>query len=649
MYQPAQTTEFPLHEMDNKKGDAADASFYPQPSTSDDGFLNHGYEGANGTYGAGFQQWPPSYAAPVFKPLPTLVGGMIIDTILFLVSVCFLTFGWIAHHYNEAPVDEHPMVTSGLTHAANLGPTILPIIFATVVGRACRAAFAWRLEVGANIGTLDLLAGSTSLSSAVVTQLTLRIFTFLSPILIAVWAMSPVGSQASLRLVSLAQMNSTQPHTYSYMTQNSTYENYMTADIATQAAVVSGLFQAALLAPSNVKSSPRDMWANAKTPMIEYFEDSDLSPDENGWYSVEDMENVTYTSLIGTPISNMSSGASFASLDLETSYWVLDCPVVVEGTTPNGLNLTSWNVAGASTASLLSNTSLVGRGQVNASSIPSRWISYTAWNNDAADEDSTKTSSLCSITTSYINMQIGCQGTSCFATHIRRSNLSNPDPNWTYLDQTDLFLYFSSGFTNLITGHTAEATSMQIYFTDPDDPYNFGNYTDVWEIGSKLYGLRLGQLLNTYWTAAAGFVDISQGLFAPTGAYGGATAVINTSDGAAIVEKQVLRRSRLWLGWLTIASLVMIAASLMHPVLHFFVTENPSIDINLSSLARDNPYMRTHMIPSCADATTRSHMLRGHRVRLGDVLPESEVGHLTIGSIEGGNMVHPVQRGRLYA
>ena len=57
--------------------------------------------------------------------------------------------------------------------------------------------------------------------------------------------------------------------------------------------------------------------------MIEPLKKNGL-PNGEGWFVVPD--NASYASFIGMPIGNMptSNPASF-SMDIETSYWVLDC------------------------------------------------------------------------------------------------------------------------------------------------------------------------------------------------------------------------------------------------------------------------------------------------------------------------------------
>jgi hypothetical protein len=83
--------------------------------------------------------------------------------------------------------------SEAFTYILRKGPTVLPILFATVVGRASRACLFWRLEVGEKLGILDMLASSTTFASAILAQITLRSVSTIGCVLAVVWALSPLG------------------------------------------------------------------------------------------------------------------------------------------------------------------------------------------------------------------------------------------------------------------------------------------------------------------------------------------------------------------------------------------------------------------------------------------------------------------------
>ena len=114
------------------------------------------------------------------------------------------------------------------------GPSVFPIVFACVIGRTAHSILLWRLGKGEYIGTLDLLAGSTSLTSTVTTQLKLRFIGLLGIALMFIWAFSPVGGQASLRAMTTGLRLDTSSASFSYMTTDSTlteYENLLNAQV----------------------------------------------------------------------------------------------------------------------------------------------------------------------------------------------------------------------------------------------------------------------------------------------------------------------------------------------------------------------------------------------------------------------------------
>ena len=101
------------------------------------------------------------------------------------------------------------------------GPNVFPILFAAVVGRALKGILCWRLERGERLGILDLLVGSTTLVNTITTQITLRIFSLIGPLLFVVWALSPVGGQASLRVMTKGNNTLSTRASFDYMLQTS--------------------------------------------------------------------------------------------------------------------------------------------------------------------------------------------------------------------------------------------------------------------------------------------------------------------------------------------------------------------------------------------------------------------------------------------
>ncbi|OAL43560.1 hypothetical protein IQ07DRAFT_523885, partial [Pyrenochaeta sp. DS3sAY3a] len=178
------------------------------------------------------------------------------------------------------------------------GPTVFPILFAAVLGRASHAVLTWRLAKGEKIGVLDLLAGSTSLTSTVTSQFQLRTFSFMSIALVAIWCLSPIGGQASVRLMSTGVKETKATTSHWYMVNSGYFGSYASGENGMHGMMTAGvLFVAALTGSAATKSSPLDLWGNIKIPRIEAYE---LEPpqDDEGWYTTEQGDSDRYASLV---------------------------------------------------------------------------------------------------------------------------------------------------------------------------------------------------------------------------------------------------------------------------------------------------------------------------------------------------------------
>jgi hypothetical protein len=161
------------------------------------------------------------------------------------------------------------------------------ILFASVLGRAVHAILIWRLENGERIGILDTLAGSTSLTSTVTAQLQLRRITLLGVALIAVWALSSIGGQGSIRQITIDEDISVQPASFNYAVPHGNLTSYVDEDYrAFYQPTVETIFLTALFGPPSMKSSPLDTWGNVKVPSIEHYENESQADDE-GWYDTQ--------------------------------------------------------------------------------------------------------------------------------------------------------------------------------------------------------------------------------------------------------------------------------------------------------------------------------------------------------------------------
>jgi hypothetical protein len=163
----------------------------------------------------------------------------------------------------------------------------------------------------------------------VLTQIQTRSLSILGLLLIAIWSLSPLGGQASLRIIGSAIQSSNTTRLLQYVNTSSNVldETYAGADTASQFVPADALFGAALLGPSSSPSSSVDSWNNLKIPWIDGLDPS--TADAQGWYSVTQLNSSDdFTSLIGVSLSTVTHASNMTtSFNMETSYWTLSCPV----------------------------------------------------------------------------------------------------------------------------------------------------------------------------------------------------------------------------------------------------------------------------------------------------------------------------------
>jgi hypothetical protein len=94
-------------------------------------------------------------------------------------------------------------------------------------------------------------------------------------ILVVIWTFSPVGGQASLRLMTEGKMSFPVPLSLNYMSPSGNLKGYAHSDREQYLAIVDSLFMATLIGPAAVKDSTLDPWGNVKIPLIEAYEASE--------------------------------------------------------------------------------------------------------------------------------------------------------------------------------------------------------------------------------------------------------------------------------------------------------------------------------------------------------------------------------------
>ena len=170
-------------------------------------------------------------------------------------------------------------------------------MFAAVVGRSLKAIAAFRLEKGASIRLLKQLVGSKTVISAITSPFKLRALNVLTPILVLLWVLSPVGSQAALKVVAKVDVNSISSLPLFYLDSQTPFSIIGASSAASYVTPINGVFTSALMAPHSSKIAPQDAWQNVKIPMLESLLGAQV--DNGTWQLTENATEFAYSALVG--------------------------------------------------------------------------------------------------------------------------------------------------------------------------------------------------------------------------------------------------------------------------------------------------------------------------------------------------------------
>lgn len=362
-------------------------------------------------------------------------------------------------------------------------PTIFPIVFASVVGRALTLIGRLKAERGVELGvslihcmrmsrldvsnrvtevekTLRCLLNTKTVSDAVQNQLVFRNFSVISTFLLLLWVLSPVGSQASLR--ALTKVNHTTDTTVPlrYVDSGPLGQVYVGEwSIAQSDALNSGrpgtiieAYSAALMQTLSNKRGSRDAWGNTKIPRIDKLNTS-LS-DSDGWLDASGQHDVeSYASLFGLPIVGLPK-AGTANFSVETSYVSLTCPKVSyvnrNNTSPplNGFNITCITCALSTSASndielfperktLWSDRAAFFIGERAPNLTEQQDPKFSVANTIrflSPTPDNRIVTSDCTVKQELVEARIHCTEGNCATTHIRPSTTDHRNANYTVFD-----------------------------------------------------------------------------------------------------------------------------------------------------------------------------------------------------------------------
>ncbi|KAK4448870.1 hypothetical protein QBC34DRAFT_494943 [Podospora aff. communis PSN243] len=242
-------------------------------------------------------------------------------------------------------------------------PTVWPILFAAIFGDAIKWFAYWRLERGIKLQPLDRLLSSQTLGSTLVTIIIHRSVGLVASFLLAIWSLSPLGSQAVLRVLTVETPTAAAIGNLSYADpglaelwdgtgpfccESGSDERFRTIigvynsalfrpDIATQYNKKSQQYNRAISMLGGPERAGRDLaldaWGNIRIPALHRLDGYDpLEPDK--WIDIppDQPQVLNYSSLIGLSYRGIPSDfIGNTTMTVNQSYHRFQCsPWVIE-------------------------------------------------------------------------------------------------------------------------------------------------------------------------------------------------------------------------------------------------------------------------------------------------------------------------------
>ncbi|KAF2814991.1 uncharacterized protein BDZ99DRAFT_485502 [Mytilinidion resinicola] len=261
---------------------------------------------------------------------------LVVDILLVLLPMFFILLGIAVITLHRKPTKGSSFGTK-VEFATQLGPTIFPILFAAIIGRSMKMIARYLAEKGAKLSTLELLMASQSVWGTFESQFLMRRLTVVGAHLLILCSLSPLGGQASLRLLGTADQANNTPQKIRYLTTGpgGTMWGLETVYIGNgEFADVDALYNAALLAPNSIKLGPQDTWGNVKIPSMVSLNES--TADAHGWISTPTTMAAAedYSSLMGLPVVGRPLNAN-ANFSMESTYLSVQCSKFTQTLYPN--------------------------------------------------------------------------------------------------------------------------------------------------------------------------------------------------------------------------------------------------------------------------------------------------------------------------
>ena len=544
-----------------------------------------------------------------------------------------------------------------------------PYVFAFTVGQTVKNFAAWRLACGVSLGNLEQIMGSITVGGTITTHVLLRPFNGLAIGLAILWASSPLGNyllpnlgretpEAVVSNITIKYLDTAQASFF--------YNPNYVPEVS--AGGINALYLSSLIASRSAQGLSVDQWGNVKIPYYSRL-DANTTANASSWKHPPESGSL-FSALLGIPISGLAAAGNI-TFTITTTYLDLDCynisrgPPIVDGVDENGdtwhfgPSVPSLNSSRSQTFFLAMNGLIPGEsGAVSAyanatndTAVPPTILFQSIiWDNVKIPTDSFDVSLVqCRLRQEYVDSAIFCPSSTvgsshCHVTAMRPSSGRHAGAHVTIFGLQYQF-QMTSQLLPIATCERSytfvpESTATELYIDNSSLPFSIFGRAHLYDIAKSDLEVRLGQVLNTYNLATLAPFDMA-------GSLGSGNASAIPVDGKHTVWQGIYQVNWTYLAVYLAAWAVFFAAGVGGIVFKSLVIA-PDVLGYVSSLTRDNPYVRVPEGGSTLDGMKRTKLLRGLRLTMKDVGGEiAKVGHVAISSSNGSD-TRPLAKDRLY-
>jgi len=465
--------------------------------------------------------------------------------------------------------------------------------------------------------------------------------------LLAAWALSPLGGQATLRILEKSDEITTGNVDlwFPLLNSSTTFMGKGAAD--TEIVLTNTLFLSALTTTIERRNASVDNNGYVKIPFLSSVKDTSSDDGSSTWTDVSILNGgIVFSALTGIPVTNLPTDGD-VEFTMESPYFTLDCPIfdinnLNNRTIPAADNHTFFNV---------------GKSGVNFGATHHFNFSNATGFGKYTRDLYIKTDGFdpipgfyaqCNLTQEFVESRIACTNGTCSVNAIRSSQIPHNliDENYYQIAIDPIYLNFLSYLLEatappeLNTYNLVESYITNI--TNPLWPFSLlgpltntsGGRSPIDQLTNEIFAYRLAQLLNTFWQAGT-LPYTSYASLSPEDV----KDIINNASpanpvyfGNTTAQTQLSRThykcSIVWGVILLVCCLVLLVAGLLNLLLGLRI-RGPDFLGYVSSLTRDNKYCPTPEGGSTMNGDERSRLLKDLRVQLVDT-NKQDIGHLAI-------------------